>query len=84
MHDINEALINELAVERWRGRIIGIYSAVGAAGFALGPLLLIFTGSQGMLPFIATSVIILLAGLPLFFVRSAYKDRGCPLRGSLC
>jgi len=73
----SEALINELAVERWRGRIIAIYASVGAAGFALGPLLLIITGSEGMAPFVATSVMILLAGLPLFFVthhRLEYSD----------
>jgi MFS family permease len=64
----SEALINELAVERWRGRIISIYAAVGAAGFALGPLLLIITGSEGMTPFVTTSAMTLLAGLPLFFV----------------
>ena len=64
----SEALINELAVDRWRGRIIAIYSSVGAAGFALGPILLIITGSEGMRPFVTTSVITLLAGLPLFFV----------------
>lgn len=64
----SETLINELAVERWRGRIIGIYISVGSAGFALGPLLLIITGSEGMTPFVTTSVITLLAGLPLFFV----------------
>jgi len=64
----SESLINKLAAERWRGRIIGIYASVGAAGFALGPLLLIATGSSGMLPFLTTSVMILLAGLPLFMV----------------
>jgi MFS family permease len=67
----SEALINELAEEHWRGRIIGIYAAVGAAGFALGPLLLILTGSDGMLPFYATSGLIFCAGLPLFLVRHA-------------
>lgn len=64
----SEALINDLAEERWRGRIIGIYASVGAAGFALGPLLLIVTGSAGLLPFLATSALILCAGLPLFVV----------------
>jgi MFS family permease len=63
----SEALINELAEERSRGRVIGIYSSAGAAGFALGPLLLIFTGSQGMLPFVATSSLVLAASVPLFF-----------------
>ena len=69
----SEALINELAVERWRGRVIGIYSSAGAAGFALGPLLLIGTGSDGMLPFYCTSALILSAALPLFIAR------GCKL-----
>jgi MFS family permease len=64
----SEALINDLAEERWRGRIIGFYSSVGAAGFAMGPLLLILTGSAGMKPFYATSVMILLAAIPLFLV----------------
>ena len=46
----SESLINQLAVDQWRGRIIGIYASVGSAGFALGPLLLIATGSEGLLP----------------------------------
>jgi MFS family permease len=64
----SEALINDLAEESWRGRIIGLYAAVGAAGFAMGPLLLILTGSEGMLPFLTTCALILLAGIPLFVV----------------
>lgn len=71
----SEALINDLAEERWRGRIIGFYAAVGAAGFALGPLLLIGTGSVGMLPFVATSVFILCAGIPLFIVHHRQMTR---------
>jgi MFS family permease len=63
----SEALINDLAEDRSRGRVIGIYSSAGAAGFALGPLLLIITGSQGILPFAATSACILAASIPLFF-----------------
>ena len=65
----SEALINELAEERWRGRVIGLYSSVGAAGFALGPALLIATGSEGMLPFYCTSALILSASIPLFIAR---------------
>jgi MFS family permease len=66
----SEAMINTYAEESWRGRIIGIYSAVGAAGFALAPILLIVTGTSGMLPFVSTSVITLLAALPLFWTVS--------------
>ena len=65
---LSETLINDLAEDRWRGRIIGLYAAFGAAGFAMGPLLLILTGSEGMLPFYSTSALILMAGIPLFFV----------------
>lgn len=64
----SEALINELAEESRRGRIVGIYAAVGAAGFALGPLLLILTGSEGMWPFVTTSVLIGAAAVPLLAV----------------
>lgn len=71
----SESVINELVEDHWRGRVIGIYSSAGAAGFALGPLLLIFTGSEGLLPFIATSVMTVLAGLPLFWVRTGNPAR---------
>ncbi len=71
----SEALINELAEERIRGRVVGIYGSAGAAGFALGPLLLIITGSQGLLPFAATSSLILAASLPLFFAHGQRMQR---------
>lgn len=64
----SEALINDLADEHRRGRVVSLYVAVGAAGFALGPLLLILTGSSGLLPFAVTSGLILAAALPLFAV----------------
>jgi MFS family permease len=79
----SEALINDLAEERWRGRIIGIYSSVGAAGFALGPLLLILTGSGGLAPFVTTSVLILLAGTPLFIVDHRPMEQSGEHQGGL-
>jgi MFS family permease len=76
----SEAVINEMAIDSWRGRIIGLYGAAGAAGFALGPLILVITGSEGVLPFAVTAGLILLAGLPLFWLKSAnrYADQGPP------
>jgi MFS family permease len=79
----SEAVINDLAEDHWRGRIIGIYSSVGAAGFALGPLLLILTGSEGMMPFYATCIMILAAGLPLFVVTHRRLDRAGERHGGL-
>jgi len=62
----SETVINELADDNWRGRIIGVYGSAGAAGFALGPLVLIATGTDGLLPFAVTAGLILLASIPLF------------------
>lgn len=64
----SEVVINELADDDWRGRIIGVYGSAGAAGFAIGPLVLIMTGTQGLLPFIVTAAFIMAASLPLFWL----------------
>jgi len=60
----SETWINQLAPPQIRGRIIGLYTTVAAAGFALGPLAIAIIGSQGWLPFLVGVVGILLA-LPL-------------------
>ena len=60
----SEAWINQLAEPGIRGRIIGLYGTIAAAGFALGPLALAVIGSQGWLPFLVGIVGICLA-LPI-------------------
>ncbi len=70
----SEAVINELADDNWRGRIIGIYSSAGAAGFALGPLVLVLTGTEGLLPFGVTAGFIAMASLPLFWLHNEASD----------
>jgi MFS family permease len=65
----SEAVINELADENFRGRIIGVYGSAGAAGFAIGPIVLILTGTDGFLPFAVTAALIAAASLPLFWLR---------------
>lgn len=64
-----ETWINEIAEELSRGRTMGIYAMVVAGGFALGPLLLPFTGIAGWLPFVVGSAIVGLAALPLLWGR---------------
>lgn len=66
----SEAVINDLVDDNWRGRIIGIYGSAGAAGFALGPLVLIATGTDGFLPYGVTAAFILVASLPLFWLQN--------------
>ena len=80
----SETIINELADENWRGRIIGVYGSAGAAGFALGPLVLIATGTTGLLPFVVTAGLVMLASLPLFWMRNAPEhDAGSTESGLL-
>jgi MFS family permease len=79
----SEAVINELAEDSWRGRIIGVYGSAGAAGFALGPLILIATGSQGLLPFLVTAGLIVVASMPLFMLPAGSDSDRCDSGGSL-
>ncbi len=60
----SEAWINQLAEPGIRGRTIGFYNTIAAAGFALGPLTLAVIGSQGWLPFLVGVAGILMA-LPI-------------------
>ncbi len=48
----SETWINQLAQPEKRGRIIGLYNTIAAAGFALGPLAIAVIGSHGLLPFL--------------------------------
>jgi len=57
----SEAWINQLAEPGIRGRTIGLYNTIAAAGFALGPLTLALIGSQGWLPFLVGVAGILMA-----------------------
>jgi len=51
----SEAWINALADERNRGRVIGIYTTAASVGSALGPGILLVTGSEGLLPFLVVA-----------------------------
>lgn len=65
---VSEAWLNAVTAERIRGRVIGVYATVMAAGFALGPLLLVGLGGAGMAPFLVGAAVIggsILAILPL-------------------
>ena len=64
---ISETWINAVAEERSRGRVLAIYGAVLSGSFALGPLMISFTGTEGWLPFLAAAALIALAGIPLLW-----------------
>jgi MFS family permease len=62
-----ETWINQIAAEESRGRIMAIYSTVMAVSFGSGPLLIVFTGTEGFLPFLISAAIVMLAGLPMIW-----------------
>ena len=61
--------VNQVAQEKTRGRIIGIYGFVLGGGFAVGPLIINMTGIEGWAPFLTGAVIVGLAALPLTWAR---------------
>ncbi|MDZ7748726.1 MAG: MFS transporter [Halofilum sp. (in: g-proteobacteria)] len=67
---VTETWINEIVGDDMRGRVVGFYSAVLSAGFALGPALLALVGSRGWTPFVLGAALPLLALVPLVAVRA--------------
>lgn len=51
----SEAWIHSMVTDEKRGRMMGIYSAAAAAGFASGPVILVLVGTNGMAPFLIGS-----------------------------
>ena len=66
---VGEAWINTIATEESRGRVIGTYVTLLAAGFAGGPLLVGFIGIDGATPFLVAAAIVAAAATPLAFAR---------------
>jgi MFS family permease len=66
---ISETWLNIVATERDRGRIMGLYASVLAAGFAIGPLIISAVGVEGWLPFLLVTLAIALGAVPIFFAR---------------
>ena len=66
---VSEAWINTVAAEDSRGRVIGVYVTVLAAGFAGGPLLVGYIGIEGATPFLVAATIVAVAATPLAFAR---------------
>ncbi|MFQ5957973.1 MAG: MFS transporter [Alphaproteobacteria bacterium] len=60
-----ETWINQVVEERTRGRTVGLYSAALSGGFAIGPLILAQTGSEGWTPFLVSAAIIAASASPL-------------------
>ena len=78
---VSEIWINQLAEERTRGRVIGLYATIFAGSFAVGPLVLLTVGTAGVTPFAITAAITLAAMIPLLAARGAVpRIEGKPTR----
>lgn len=68
---LSETLINQLAVEATRGRLIGLYATVLSIGFAIGPAILVAVGGVGLLPYLIIAMLMGLASIPIWFAGPA-------------
>ncbi len=66
---VSETWLNMVATERDRGRIMGIYATVLAAGFAIGPAIIGAVGVEGWLPFLIVALAVALAIIPILLAR---------------
>jgi MFS family permease len=66
---VSDVWVNQIAEERTRGRVIGLYGFVLSAGFAVGPLIVMAVGIEGWAPFLIGAAIVAMGGLPLLFAR---------------
>jgi MFS family permease len=80
---ISETWLNIIATDRDRGRIMGLYASVLAAGFALGPLMIGAVGLEGFLPFLLVALAIALSALPVFLAAGLVPPMPAHHRGSL-
>ena len=64
---VTETWMIEIAPKPHRGRVMGLYNTTLALSFALGPLMLSYTGVSDLTPFVAGIVLMAIAGLPLIF-----------------
>jgi len=71
---ISEAWIVRFAAGAWRTRILAIYTSVLALSFGGGPAVITFTGIEGALPFLVGAAVLLLATIPIFFVKDEAVD----------
>jgi MFS family permease len=66
---VSESAINQLATERRRGLLIGIYSTMHTLGFAGGAFIIQEVGIAGWTPFMTAAGSMAAAALPILLVR---------------
>jgi MFS family permease len=70
LYIVSEVWIIELAPAELRGRILGVYTSVISAGFAVGPFTLVLVGTMGWAPFLVGVCAFVACGCCLLAVRA--------------
>jgi MFS family permease len=70
LFSISEAWVVKYSEGPYASRILSVYMSLFALAMAAGPFLIAQTGLDGTLPFDITAIIIAVAAIPIFFVRS--------------
>ncbi|MCA0432692.1 MAG: MFS transporter [Proteobacteria bacterium] len=75
---VSETWMLTVSTDANRGRVMGIYTSVLSVTFAVGPLILPYTGIDGLLPWVICMGFVTAALLPMIFVgvRDVAKDEG--------
>lgn len=73
---LSESWLNMLSSNVNRGRIIGLYAVFFSGGFALGPLIVTLTGSQGTIPFFIAATVTVVTTLPMLMLAGRGTIRG--------
>ena len=71
---ISEAWIVRFAEGAWRSRILAIYASILALSFGGGPIVITITGIDGPAPFIVGAVFLVIATIPIYFVKDEAVD----------
>ncbi len=69
-----EAWVNQMVDDSARGRVVACYTAALSAGMAIGPFVLVLTGTEGWPPFLAAAALIAISGAPLLFAADVVPD----------
>jgi MFS family permease len=75
---VSESWVTAGTTDANRGRVMGLYTSMLSLTFAAGPMMIPFTGIEGVLPWFFGAVCVCLGFLPLTAVKplEAHKDEG--------
>lgn len=71
---VSETWVLTFSGDKARGRVMGIYTSMLAVTFAVGPLIVPWTGIDGWLPWTIGIVFVAIAAAPLFLVAADHVD----------